>query len=45
MADPPWAPVSDSLTSPILLNERDGGESKVRTICPPQAFVAFDSVS
>jgi hypothetical protein len=45
MADPPWAPMLHSLTSLILLNERDGGELKVRTICPPQAFVAFDSVS
>jgi hypothetical protein len=25
MADPPWAPASDSLTSLILLNEREGG--------------------
>jgi len=45
MADPPWAPVSDSLTSPIILTEREGVEQKAQTICPPQAFVAFDSVS
>jgi len=45
MADPPWAPMLYSLTSLILPTERDGGGQNVWTICLPQAFAAFDSVS
>ena len=45
MADPPWAPMLYSLTSPILLTAREGGGQNVWTICLFKTSAPFDSVT